>query len=138
MLYYNQNHHHHKKRDNDFSDKSRARALRARHGYDKIHRAVFEPFSGSSTAHQTMIVRPYELEMRERDGITADRVESIRVEVAKHAYDRLVFQIPRTGLEGNFNLQLEWDAQSSPDASLPGIFTAVQEQLDGEGNTSPL
>ena len=42
------------------------------------------------------------LDMRERDGITADRVESIRVEVAKHAYDRLVFQIPRTGLEGKF------------------------------------
>ena len=44
------------------------------------------------------------LEMRERDGITADRVESIRVEVAKHAYDRLVFQIPRTGLEGKFSM----------------------------------
>jgi len=42
------------------------------------------------------------LEMRERDGIKADQVESIRVEVAKHAYDRLVFQIPRTGLEGKF------------------------------------
>ena len=42
------------------------------------------------------------LEMRERDGIRAEQVESIRVEVAKHAYDRLVFQIPRTGLEGKF------------------------------------
>jgi 2-methylcitrate dehydratase PrpD len=44
------------------------------------------------------------LEMRERDGLTAGRVESIRVEVAKHAYDRLVFQIPRTGLEGKFSM----------------------------------
>lgn len=44
------------------------------------------------------------LEMRERDGITADCVESIRVDVAKHAYDRLVFQIPRTGLEGKFSM----------------------------------
>ena len=42
------------------------------------------------------------LEMRERDGIKADQVESIRVELAKHAYDRLVFQVPRTGLEGKF------------------------------------
>jgi 2-methylcitrate dehydratase PrpD len=42
------------------------------------------------------------LEMRERDGIQADQVESIRVEVAKHAYERLVFQVPRTGLEGKF------------------------------------
>jgi 2-methylcitrate dehydratase PrpD len=42
------------------------------------------------------------LEMRERDGIRADSVESIRIEVAKHAYERLVFSIPRTGLEGKF------------------------------------
>ena len=42
------------------------------------------------------------LEMRERDGIRADGVESIRIEVAKHAYERLVFSIPRTGLEGKF------------------------------------
>ena len=42
------------------------------------------------------------LEMRERDGIEADQVESIRVELAKHAYDRLVFQVLRTGLEGKF------------------------------------
>ncbi len=44
------------------------------------------------------------LEMRERDGIKADQVESVRVEVAKHAYDRLVFQVPRTGLEGKFSM----------------------------------
>jgi len=42
------------------------------------------------------------LEMRERDGIKADAVESIHVEVAKHAYDRLVFRVPQTGLEGKF------------------------------------
>jgi 2-methylcitrate dehydratase PrpD len=42
------------------------------------------------------------LEMRERDGIKAEAVESIRVEVARHAYDRLVFQVPRSGLEGKF------------------------------------
>ena len=42
------------------------------------------------------------LEMRERHGIKADAVESIHVEVAKHAYDRLVFSVPRTGLEGKF------------------------------------
>ena len=42
------------------------------------------------------------LEMREQDGIRADAVESIRIEVAKHAYERLVFSVPRTGLEGKF------------------------------------
>jgi len=42
------------------------------------------------------------LEMREHDGIKPDLVKSIHVEVAKHAYDRLVFRVPRTGLEGKF------------------------------------
>ena len=42
------------------------------------------------------------LEMRERDGIQPEDVESIRVEVAKHAWERLVFRVPRTGLEGKF------------------------------------
>jgi 2-methylcitrate dehydratase PrpD len=42
------------------------------------------------------------LEMRERDGIRADQVESINVEVAKHAWERLVFRIPQTGLQGKF------------------------------------
>ncbi len=42
------------------------------------------------------------LEMREHDGIKPDLVESIHVEVAKHAHDRLVFRVPRTGLEGKF------------------------------------
>ena len=42
------------------------------------------------------------LEMRESDGIKPDSVESIHVQVAKHAYDRLVFSVPRTGLEGKF------------------------------------
>jgi len=42
------------------------------------------------------------LEIRDREGVTADSVESIRVEVAKHAWERLVFRVPRTGLEGKF------------------------------------
>jgi 2-methylcitrate dehydratase PrpD len=42
------------------------------------------------------------LEMREHDGIKPDLVESIHVEVAQHAYSRLVFRVPRTGLEGKF------------------------------------
>jgi 2-methylcitrate dehydratase PrpD len=42
------------------------------------------------------------LEMRSRHGITSDMVESIDVEVAKHAYSRLVFRVPQTGLQGKF------------------------------------
>jgi 2-methylcitrate dehydratase PrpD len=44
------------------------------------------------------------LDMRERDGISAESVESIHVEVAKHAYERLVFSVPRSGLEGKFSM----------------------------------
>lgn len=44
------------------------------------------------------------LDMRQRDGVKAEAVESIEVEVAKHAYDRLVFGVPRTGLEGKFSM----------------------------------
>ena len=34
-----------------------------------------------------------------------------------------------TGMAGRFDVQLDWDDTQEPDASLPSIFTAVQEQL---------
>ena len=37
--------------------------------------------------------------------------------------------LDRTGLEGDFNLELEWEAQAGGDATRPSIFAAVQEQL---------
>lgn len=34
-----------------------------------------------------------------------------------------------TGLAGRFDVKLEWDDGPDPDAQMPSIFTAVQEQL---------
>lgn len=34
-----------------------------------------------------------------------------------------------TGLPGRFDVKLEWDDSQAPDAELPSIFTAIQEQL---------
>ncbi len=78
------------------------------------HPGPIEELGRSYELSQGLKIKPYPcgglshnaidavLEMRERDGVRADSVESIRIEVAKHAYERLVFQVPRTGLEGKF------------------------------------
>lgn len=42
------------------------------------------------------------LELRAQHGITADGVQSIDVDVTKHTYNRIVFRVPQTGLQGKF------------------------------------
>jgi 2-methylcitrate dehydratase PrpD len=42
------------------------------------------------------------LEMRAQHGITAEMIESIEVDVTKHTYNRIVFRVPETGLQGKF------------------------------------
>jgi 2-methylcitrate dehydratase PrpD len=42
------------------------------------------------------------LDFRAKHGITADRVESIDVDVMQHTYDRIAFRIPQTGIQGKF------------------------------------
>jgi 2-methylcitrate dehydratase PrpD len=69
--------------------------------YELVRGLKIKPYPCGGLSHNAIDAV---LEMRERDEIKADRVESIRVEVAKHAYDRLVFQVPRTGLEGKFSM----------------------------------
>jgi len=44
------------------------------------------------------------LEMRSRQGIAAEMVESIDVDVTRHTYKRIAFQIPETGLQGKFSM----------------------------------
>lgn len=44
------------------------------------------------------------LELRASHGITAEMVESIEVGVAEHTYNRIVFRIPQTGLQGKFSM----------------------------------
>jgi 2-methylcitrate dehydratase PrpD len=44
------------------------------------------------------------LEMRSSHDIDAQDVESIDVEVAEHAYNRLVYRVPQSGLQGKFSM----------------------------------
>ena len=67
--------------------------------YDLTHGLKIKPYPCGGLAHNAIDAV---LEMRARHGVTADKVESIHVEVAKHAYSRLVFRIPQTGLQGKF------------------------------------
>jgi 2-methylcitrate dehydratase PrpD len=67
--------------------------------YELAHGLKIKPYACGGLSHNAIDAV---LEMRERDGVRADQVESIRIEVAKHAYERLVFSVPRTGLEGKF------------------------------------
>jgi 2-methylcitrate dehydratase PrpD len=67
--------------------------------YELAHGLKIKPYPCGGLSHNAIDAV---LDMREHDGLRADQVESIEVELAKHAYERLVFQIPRTGLEGKF------------------------------------
>jgi len=42
------------------------------------------------------------LEFRTKHGISADMVESIDVDVMKHTFERIVFRVPQTGIQGKF------------------------------------
>jgi 2-methylcitrate dehydratase PrpD len=67
--------------------------------FELAHGLKIKPYPCGGLSHNAIDAV---LDMRERDGLRADQVESIDVELAKHAYERLVFQVPRTGLEGKF------------------------------------
>jgi len=42
------------------------------------------------------------LEFRSKHGLTAEQVERIDVDVAKHTFERIVFKVPQTGIQGKF------------------------------------
>lgn len=42
------------------------------------------------------------LEMRAQHGLTPDVIDSIDVDVPQHTFDRIVFRVPQTGLQGKF------------------------------------
>ena len=42
------------------------------------------------------------LDFRARHGLTADMIEAVDVEVVKHTFERIVFRIPQTGIQGKF------------------------------------
>lgn len=42
------------------------------------------------------------LEFRAKHGLTADKVESINVDVTKHTFERIIFKVPQSGIQGKF------------------------------------
>jgi len=42
------------------------------------------------------------LDFRAQHRLTADRVESIDVDVTKHTFDRIIFRVPQSGIQGKF------------------------------------
>jgi 2-methylcitrate dehydratase PrpD len=42
------------------------------------------------------------LEFRAKHGLTADMVESIDVDVTKHTFERIIFKVPQSGIQGKF------------------------------------
>ena len=42
------------------------------------------------------------LEFRSKQGLTAEQVERIDVDVVRHTFERIVFKVPQTGIQGKF------------------------------------
>jgi 2-methylcitrate dehydratase PrpD len=42
------------------------------------------------------------LEFRAKHGLTAEMIEGVDVDVVKHTFDRIVFRVPQTGIQGKF------------------------------------
>jgi 2-methylcitrate dehydratase PrpD len=42
------------------------------------------------------------LEFRAKHGLTADMIEAVDVDVVKHTFERIVFRVPQTGIQGKF------------------------------------
>jgi 2-methylcitrate dehydratase PrpD len=42
------------------------------------------------------------LEFREKHGLTPENIEAVEVDVVKHTFERIVFRVPQTGIQGKF------------------------------------
>ncbi|HEX2932001.1 MAG TPA: MmgE/PrpD family protein, partial [Candidatus Binatia bacterium] len=42
------------------------------------------------------------LDFRAKHGLTADMIDSVDVDVVKHTFERIVFRVPQTGIQGKF------------------------------------
>ncbi len=70
--------------------------------YDLIERGIkIKPYPCGGLTHPAIDAV---LEMRARQGVTPQNVESIEVGVPRHTYDRIVFKVPATGLQGKFSM----------------------------------
>jgi 2-methylcitrate dehydratase PrpD len=85
------------------------------HGGTTIHNEPVEELGRSYALERDGIrIKPYPcgglthqaidtvLEFRAKHGITPEMVESIDVDVMRHTYDRIIFKVPQTGIQGKF------------------------------------
>ncbi len=85
------------------------------HGGTTIHNEAVEELGRSYALESDGIrIKPYPcgglthqaidtvLDFRAKHGITPEMVESIDVDVMRHTFDRIVFKIPQTGIQGKF------------------------------------
>ena len=85
------------------------------HGGTTIHSEAIEELGRSYALERDGIrIKPYPcgglthqaidtvLDFRAKHGITPEMVESIDVDVMRHTYDRIIFKIPQTGIQGKF------------------------------------
>jgi 2-methylcitrate dehydratase PrpD len=58
-----------------------------------------KPYPCGGLTHQVI---DSALEFRAKHGLTAEMIERIDVDVVKHTFDRIVFRVPQTGIQGKF------------------------------------
>ena len=58
-----------------------------------------KPYACGGLTHQVI---DSVLEFRAQHGLTAEMIERVDVDVVKHTFDRIVFRVPQTGIQGKF------------------------------------
>ena len=86
----------------------------ARGGYTANAKAIEELGRSYALVTDGLRIKPYPcgglthqvidsvLEFRAQHGLTAEMIERIDVDVVKHTFDRIVFRVPQTGIQGKF------------------------------------
>ncbi|HEY6987552.1 MAG TPA: MmgE/PrpD family protein [Bryobacteraceae bacterium] len=62
-------------------------------------RLRIKPYPCGGLTHQVI---DSVLEFRAKQGLTAEMIERVDVDVVKHTFDRIVFRVPQTGIQGKF------------------------------------
>ncbi len=60
-----------------------------------------KPYPCGGLTHQAIDAA---LDFRAKHGITAEMVESVDVDVTKHTFERIIFRVPQTGIQGKFSM----------------------------------
>ena len=70
-----------------------------------------KPYPCGGLTHQVIDAA---LEFRAQHGLTAEMIERVDVDVVKHTFDRIVFRVPQTGIQGKFCMGLFLIPTQSP------------------------